>query len=165
MGCLMKRFFRDYAIEIIAFVIVALGLFLLFEQMDIRATVRQSISRVIDFVISAVGYVFQEVKDYAMSFTPSDALGWLLIILAIVFILWRIRYRYLHSDKWLATTCPKCGSKIYRVHRSRWDRFVGWVFLPKARRYQCSNDGCDWTGLRRHGRLRKHLEQMGEPGE
>jgi len=162
---IVKKFFREYTIEIIAVAFIAVGLFLLLEQMEVRTTVRQAISNSINFVRNTFADVSLGIKNFLISFTLSDALGLLLIILAIVFILWRIRYRYLHSDKWLATTCPKCGGRIYRVHRSRLDRFIGWVLLPKARRYRCSNDECSWTGLRRHGRRRKYIQQIGEPTE
>jgi hypothetical protein len=80
--------------------------------------------------------------------SAAELLAWLLIISGVVFILYRMRHRYLKSDHWQATICPRCSSKLHRVHRTWLDRLLGLIFLPNSARYRCSNSSCRWSGLR-----------------
>ncbi|HZY43194.1 MAG TPA: hypothetical protein VFF70_00460 [Anaerolineae bacterium] len=44
-----------------------------------------------------------------------------------------------------AQPCPRCGSRVHRVHRQPLDRLIS-IVLPRQR-YRCAQ--CGWTGVRR----------------
>jgi predicted RNA-binding Zn-ribbon protein involved in translation (DUF1610 family) len=89
-----------------------------------------------------------------------------MVVGGVVFILWRLRYRFLKSDRWQVLACPKCGGKLHRIHRTSLDRLVGSIFLPRAARYRCSNKECGWSGLRqtRQGSAAA-LQSQNSPGD
>jgi hypothetical protein len=153
----MKRFLKEYAIEIIAVGIILFGFFLMFEQLQIRNALMTVVTSVINAILSGLGIIITGVINRLAILTISDALGIVLILLAAGLIVWRIRYRF-HTDKrWETDLCPKCSSPIMRVHRNGWDRLLGATFLPEARRYRCGNAECGWSGLlRRHIRHHHH---------
>ena len=70
-------------------------------------------------IVSILSVVDQVVVGVAQRLTPAMLIGAGLVIGASVFIAWRVRVRFLSSAYWRATTCPRCGSPIHRVHRSR----------------------------------------------
>jgi hypothetical protein len=81
------------------------------------------------------------------SFSLSGLLLWVFIALVVFYILGEVRYNLQKTRRWTSDTCPKCGGKIHRVHRTSMDRFFNWLLLPHAHRYECSNHECNWTGL------------------
>jgi small-conductance mechanosensitive channel len=142
----MKRLLREYRIELIALGFVLLGWFLLVERIEIRAT----IFRVARQVVSAIGVIADRVITRlvyeATHITMSDAIGLILIALAFVILVWRVRYRLRRSPSLTEITCPVCGGELRRVRRTLLDRVIS-QFVP-VRRYRCKNLDCRWTGLR-----------------
>lgn len=153
----MKRFLKEYTTEIIAVGIILTGFFLMFERFQIRNTIVTVVTNAVNPILSGLEKIITQVSSRVAVLTASDALGILLILLAMGFIIFRIRYRF-HTDKrWETDLCPKCSSPIMRVHRSWWDRLMGATFLPDARRYRCMRVECGWSGLlRRHIRHQRH---------
>ena len=78
--------------------------------------------------------------------TLSDAIGYLLILTALVAILLRLRWRLMHAPSLTRIECPECGGEIHRVHRRTRDYLIS-LFMP-VRRYSCSNSECRWRGIR-----------------
>jgi len=156
----VKKFVREYLIELIALLIILLGIFLLFERMDIRETLYQAALGLTDNLRTGLAGASSLGQTYLSSFGLSDLLGLGLIVLAVLFVFWRIRYRFIRSERWLGTHCPICGDRIHRKHRSSFDRLIGKVMLQESARYKCSNEDCYWTGLRQKGRRRKYRKQF-----
>ena len=152
---------RNFKVELLAILAILLGIFLVFEKFEIRATLISVLRQSIKAIQSGLSFLVEGVKNFLGKFELSDAVGLILIISMGILIIWRIRYRFARSQRWLEITCPKCDSRIYRSHRSRTDRFIGFTILPDARRYKCSDSSCDWSGLRRKGRRREYKEKHG----
>jgi hypothetical protein len=138
------------------------GVFLLVEQFEIRKSVYAFVAQILDFLPVFLKTMEAKIVGYITSFSLSDLIGWILIVLTSVFIVWRVRYRFTHSDHWSATECPRCGDELHRVHRNLTDRILGRTFLPHARRYRCANSECNWTGLRRYRRSASPDLEQGE---
>lgn len=155
----MRKFIKEYRVELIALLLVLLGVFLLVEQFNIRLTVRESIEQLITYVPQFLTSSQEVFLSYLSRFTLSDLLGWVLIISTTIFVAWRFRYRFLRSSTWRSTTCPKCGSPLNRIPRKRIHYLLGKTVLPHGRYYQCSNKDCSWTGLRH-----RHRKQRSDPG-
>lgn len=146
----MGKFLKEYRIEVGAVISILLGVFLLVEQFDIIPTVKES-------VLAIPKAVHTYVMNYIANFSPSDLLGWILILAALGVIGWQVRSRYMRSPRYRSKICPRCGGSLQRVRRSSLDRFLSQYALPEARRYRCANPDCRWSGLRYH---EPHIHQQ-----
>lgn len=145
----MRNLLKEYRVELIALLIALLGFFLLVEQFEIRASAREGLLWLWEKIKTLAQQGLAFLADYITSFTLSDFIGWILIILTASFITWRGRYRFLRSRFWRIEACPRCGGQLQRIHRTRFDRFLTAFWLPHGRRYQCKDEDCRWSGLRR----------------
>ncbi len=133
-----QLFLRKYWIETFFGVLILLGAVLILGKREQLTALQTQLEN--------LGIFFYHL---ALTVSPVDLFGAVMVILALAFLIWRIRVRFLASDRWYARICPRCGSPIIRVHRSLLDRMVGKIFLPHSRRYNCSK--CNWSGLRHRG--------------
>lgn len=139
----MKHFWRNWRVEIILVVALALGLFLLLERITIRAAL---IGWAGD-LLSATGVVLRSAAGLFLPRSLSDFFGFLLITGVVVLAVRRVRWRLMNSPSLTAKRCPKCGSSLHRVHRTPIDRAISRLFVP-VHRYLCSKPECRWRGLR-----------------
>lgn len=144
----LRLFLRRYWFEIVWLAVVALGIFLIFERMNIRQSLFRWLSRAVQALLRGVGRFGDTAVRWLSAFTLSDAIGLVLILGALVAIALRTRWRLLHTPALSALTCPKCNGAIHRVHRTRLDHLIG-LYVP-VRRYRCANRECKWQGLRVH---------------
>jgi len=148
-----RPFWREYLIEIILAGVILTGIFLLVERMDIRVTLWRWLSLLLEKLTSGLDLVIGRSVQRITSMTLSDLVGVILIVTAVVAVLWRVRWRLTHEERFAADACPVCGSELHRIHRTHLDQIVN-VFVP-ARRHQCKNRDCNWSGLR-FGHSKKH---------
>jgi hypothetical protein len=152
----LKKFLKEYRIEAIAVLLALVGVFLLVEQLEIRATLRKILTDSTGWIANLARTLLDGVYNYILGFSLSDLVGWVLIFSAAAFIIWRFRYHYLRSARWRSNTCPRCGSSLHRIRRSNLDRLLTKIFLPHAGRYLCANSTCRWSGLRHRNEHHKH---------
>ena len=120
----MKKFFREYRIEILALLLALVGIFLLVEQFEIRKSVYAFVAQVLDFIPRFAGTVETSIIAYITSFTLSDLIGWILIIFTGVFIIWRVRYRFtpgVVAIRCLAPAQAAAGKQAGQVQKGRQD--------------------------------------------
>jgi len=162
----MKKLIKEFSVEIIAGVVILIGIFLIIERSAIMAAILSVLLIVINPILSVLKQIFAAIGNRVAILTPSDVLGGLLVVLAVGFIVWRIRRRFHTSPHWASDVCPICSSPITRVHRNVWDHILGATLFPEVRRYRCTSIKCSWSGLRRrHIRHRSHQpEQISESG-
>ena len=160
----MKNFLKEYRVEIITAIIAILGIFLLVERIEIRASLLNFSSWLYTTGKELALEGFKNLSAYITAFTVSDFIGWILLILAGAFIIWRVRYRFLRSRFWRIKNCPRCGSPLHRIHRTPFQRFLTRFFLPNGCNYLCANKDCGWSGLRRRIR-HKRASQVHLPDE
>jgi len=141
-----RRFLRKYRFEVIWLLVVLLGVFLIFERMNIRVSMIRWVARGISVALTAIGRIDDVIRIFIAHTTVSDAIGYVLILGALAAIAWRTRWRLMRTPAWTTIRCPQCDSEIHRVHRRARDRFVG-LLLP-VNRYRCTNRECRWSGLR-----------------
>lgn len=134
----IQLFLKEYWIETTFGVLVVIGLLaILIQRSQIEAVQAQ------------LGLIAQSIAAFFSRFSLIDLLGALVAAAAAIFLLWRIRVRFMKSNRWLAKACPRCGSPIVRIHRSVWDKILGFTILPHSRRFNCPS--CKWSGLRHRG--------------
>jgi hypothetical protein len=142
----VTAFLRAYSVEILATVLVALGLFLLLERMNIRSTLFYWGATGTQTASHVLGHMGDVVAHAIANLTLSNVLGLALILMALLAISLRVRWRLVRSASLTTLRCPRCGGGIHRVHRRWGDRVVSG--LVPVRRYRCSNRECRWCGFR-----------------
>jgi len=142
----LGRFWSEWWAEILIGLLLAFGVFLLFEKMQIRQTLLRWLQKGWAALLSLVGGAQDGVVRFFQSRTLSDLIGILFLVSALAIILWRIRWRLLNTVRYTGRQCPRCGSALHRVHRRGLDRALN-VAVP-VRRYRCDNRECHWNGLR-----------------
>jgi len=142
----IAHLWTEWRAEIFVGILVALAIFLLVEQMQIRQTFWGWLRRGIQALESLGGSIVQSLVAFVRRTTLSDLTGYVLLITAFAFVIWRTRWRLMTTPRFRAIKCPRCGSDLQRIHRRGRDRALN-LFVP-VRRYRCSNHNCGWRGLR-----------------
>ena len=137
---------REFRFEIIVGLIVVIGVFLVLEELSIRVIILGWLDKALGILTNSPGRVASSFASFISRTTLSDLVGGLLIIVAFVAVLLRVRWRLTRSESFTGTACPRCGTHLQRVHRRSLDHLVSW-FVP-VRRYRCANGECRWRGLR-----------------
>lgn len=141
-----RVFLRKYRFEIIWLAVVALGVFLVFERMNVRSSMMRWARTAAAAMLRSAGRLGEVVNDFLARTTLSDAIGYALILGALMAIVLRMRWRLVRSPRMTMLKCPTCGGEIHRVHRTHIDHLIS-VFVP-VRRYRCASRACRWQGLR-----------------
>jgi predicted RNA-binding Zn-ribbon protein involved in translation (DUF1610 family) len=141
-----RQLLGDFKFELIWLLVVAVGLFLLFERFSLRATLTLWAREVAHNALQRTADLDDQIGTFLTQVSISDLVGLVLILCATGAILLRIRWRLLNAPGLTQIQCPRCGGGIHRIHRTWTDRLVG-LFVP-VRRYRCRNDECGWKGLR-----------------
>jgi hypothetical protein len=137
---------RANLVEIAAALAVGLGLFLLLERMSIRTTLFGWAAVGSQNALDVLGRVGDAIAHSIARLTLSNAIGLILVIVAVIALILRTRWRLVRSASLTTLRCPRCGGGVHRVHRRWGDRVVSLV-VP-VRRYRCSNKECRWCGIR-----------------
>ena len=144
----MKGFIKEYRLELLVVLIALIGIIVLVNPFNIRA----GLFSVFEGLKSSLSTFKANTSAHLSRYTATDILGWLIIFLAMVFGIWRGRYRFLESKIYGSRDCPKCGSPLKRTRRKRVDRIISTVLFIPFHRYICSDYECGWIGLRKPGR-------------
>lgn len=140
-----KSLIRDFSFEIIIGLVFLFGVFLLFEQMEIKSYVFHGIVNLFKTITTAFSDLLGSILGLTEIFETSDIVGTSLILIALILFIYRVRQksilRYHDLDE-----CPDCSSELIHIHRNLIQRLGGKLFRLKIRRYRCKN--CDYEGLR-----------------
>jgi len=141
-----RQFLRNYRVELLWLLIVAAGLFLLLEQVNLRSSVtlwaRESAHR----LLQRASLLNEQIGAFFAQVSLSDLLGFALVLIAVAAIVLRVRWRLLSTPRLTQMKCPRCDGSLYRIHRTGIDRLIN--FYVPVRRYHCRADACGWSGLR-----------------
>lgn len=142
----LRQFLARYRFEVVWAIVVLVGIFLIFERMDIRHGIFRWLNATARlFEHSVIGFGDKTVRWLA-NLTLSDAIGLILVSGALVAIVLRIRWRLLRNPALSTPVCPRCQGPIQRIHRTRLDRIIS-LYVP-VRRYRCADRECRWQGRR-----------------
>jgi hypothetical protein len=133
-------------VEIVVAVLTLLAIFLLVERIDIRRTLVAGLDRLLAGLERAASIQSGHLRQFVLGTSASDLVAYLLLLLVIGLVVWRLRWRLMATPRFTEGRCPVCGSGLHRIHRRGRDRVVN-LFVP-VRRYQCRNHDCRWRGLR-----------------
>jgi len=142
----LARLWSEWRVEILIAAVVALAVFLLVEKMQIRQTLLAWLRQGLQYLEAFGGSLAQGVLSFFRGTTLSDLTAYVLLLIALVVVTWRVRWRFLTTPRLSNLECPDCGGELHRVHRRPTDRILN-VLVPVAR-YRCRTRACGWGGLR-----------------
>ncbi|NQV42284.1 MAG: hypothetical protein HQ506_08025 [Candidatus Marinimicrobia bacterium] len=140
-----KSIIREFTLEIIIGVIFLFGVFLLFEEMEIKTYVFNSIVTFIQTITTGFSNFLGGILGITEAFETSDIVGTILILIAFTLLIYRVRQKAIIRFHDLEE-CPDCGGDLQHVHRDLIQRIASKLFFLKIRRYHCKT--CDFDGLR-----------------
>lgn len=147
----LPSFLRECWIEILIVIGLVLGIFLMFERIQIRVTLLRWLNATIQAGMTAASRLDDAALHFFSTIGLSELLAIPLLALTFLAIVWRVRWRVQHNPALTDLHCPRCGGAIHRVHRHTLDHLVS-IFVP-VRRYHCTNRDCGWSGVRVATRL------------
>jgi hypothetical protein len=142
----VRQFFRTFGVDIFIVLGLALAVFLLFEQMNIRATLLGWLNDIVSAGVGVTSRLLDLLFGVESRLGLSELIAIPMLICMMILVIWRIRWRLRNNPELVATHCPHCGGELQRVHRHSIDRVIS-VFVP-VRRYRCTNRECNWSGRR-----------------
>jgi hypothetical protein len=145
-GRFLASIWSEWRVEALVVLLVILAIFLLVERMQIRQTVLLWLRQGVQVLGTLGERLTQSAQSFVRGTTLSDLTAYVLLLVAIAFVVWRTRWRLMRMARFTTLECPRCGSDLRRIHRSTVDRVLSF-FVP-LRRYRCSNRDCSWLGLR-----------------
>ncbi|MBT3228278.1 MAG: hypothetical protein HOG76_03230 [Candidatus Marinimicrobia bacterium] len=144
-----KRFersiIREFSAEIMIGIIFFFGIFLLYEEMEIKTYVFEGVVSDFQYITHGISHFMSTLLGRAEEYETSDIVGSTLIFIAFNLLISRIRQKSILILSEL-TECPECGDDLVLVHRNVFQRIYGFVFRVKIRRFHCQS--CDYDGLR-----------------
>ena len=135
---------REYKYEITVLFLFASGIFLLLEKMNIKRELFNILKKVIFFIMDIIIYILSIVVKIIRNIEISDLIGMILIMMAFIMVITRIRTRIIQRFSQLSE-CPKCGEDLNRAHRTRKQKLLGWLLYVKVMHFSCKK--CDYHGL------------------
>jgi hypothetical protein len=142
----LVAFVRRNALELALVLVAALGVFLMLERTALRVTLSGWAYRLVEATLAATSRLDEGLYALVSRVSLADRVGIALVVVALVVAALRLRHRLLHNPALAAKTCPACGGRLNRVHRTGVDRAID-LYVP-VRRYRCRETGCSWEGLR-----------------
>lgn len=140
-----RRLWQDWWVELLVALLILLAIFLLVEQMDIRATLYAWLAAAVDGLGNLIDAAGRGLARFVRNTTLSDLLAYVLIVMVITLAAWRTRYRILTNPRLAEIRCPRCGGEVHRIHRRWYHRALSLIF--PLRRYGCKDRACGWQGL------------------
>jgi len=144
----MKKFLKENFVEILAVIVVFLGAIAFFRRDLASRLINLTLPEALDDLRNLISQLLNLARETFSRLSMYELVAISLAILGFLFIVFRIRYRFFRSQRWRSPACPRCGSELYRVHRSWFDRLLGKTLLPHSRRYLCQDPDCGWSGLK-----------------
>lgn len=132
-----NTFYKEYSFEIKIIILLALGIFLLIEELEIK----QYIFELVRIILFSIGSLLEWVRDSIIflirQFEVSDIVGIILILYVFYLVAnrWRDRMieRYSRLDK-----CLKCGSpEIHRIKKKWNHKITSILYYINVKHYQC----------------------------
>ena len=138
-------FFSEYSFEIKVIILLASGIFLLVEDLEIKNYIYTFI-RFIMFTMGDTIIWFRNNTLFLMKqFEVSDLVGISLIIYVLYLIAERWRERMIERFSELKN-CPKCGSDLNRIRKEFKHTVMSYIYFLQVKHYHCT--ACSYKGIK-----------------
>lgn len=140
-----KSLIREFSAEIMIGFLFLLGVFLLFEDMEVKSVVFKGLLSMFQGISSWFSNLIGNVLGLADIFEVSDIVGIILILTAFLLLAHKTRQKAIWRYSELSA-CPECDGDLSHIHRSAIQRMASFIFRLKIRRYKCKS--CSFDGIR-----------------
>ena len=140
-------FISEYNYEITIVVLIALGIFLLVEDLEIKHYMYLGLR----WFLFSIGDIIIGIRDNIILllekdlFELSDLVGISLILFALHLAAKRWRDREIERYSELSI-CPKCGGKLQRVQRTPKQKIISFFYVAQVKNYSCRK--CEFKGIK-----------------
>ena len=142
-----ESFIREYNYEITIVVLIALGIFLLVEDLEIKHYMYLGLR----WFLFSIGDIIKGIRDNVILllekdlFELSDLVGISLILFALHLAAkrWRDREIERYPD---IKECPNCGGKLQRVQRTPKQKIISFLYVAQVKHYSCRS--CTYAGIK-----------------
>lgn len=128
--------FEEYRFELTVTLLFSLGMFLLLEKMEIKRFVWSGVRTAAKYVAESITHLLTSIVSIIRSVETSDIAGLILILIAGILVLNRIRIRTIGRMS-LPNECPKCGGSFQRIHRTISHRILEIIMFAEIKHYRC----------------------------
>ena len=140
-----KLFYQEYNFEITVVILIALGIFLLVEELEIKHYLYEFIK----IIFFTIGNFIKLIRDGSIfiidKFEISDLVGISLILLAFFLITNRWRERMIERYSTL-NNCPNCNGNLQRIKRDFNQKVTGIIYYLNVKNYRCKK--CNYKGFK-----------------
>jgi len=140
-------FISEYNYEITIVVLIALGIFLLVEDLEIKHYMYLGLR----WFLFSIGDIIKGIRDNIILllekdlFELSDLVGISLILFALHLAAKRWRDREIERYSELSI-CPNCGGKLQRVQRTPKQKIISLFYVAQVKNYSCRE--CAFKGIK-----------------
>lgn len=140
-------FISEYNYEITIVVLIALGIFLLVEDLEIKHYMYLGLR----WFLFSIGDIIKGIRDNVILllekdlFELSDLVGISLILFALHLAAKRWRDREIERYSELSI-CPNCGGKLQRVQRTPKQKIISFFYVAQVKNYSCRE--CEFKGIK-----------------
>ena len=134
-GLSKTSFIKYYRFEIFALFLLLLGIFLLVERLEIKTVIyNQSLG-----LMQYANEIWSIFVSAIVGVQKSDLVGLILMLVSVMLIAWRVRFRAIQKYKHLddLAGCPECGQNLRRLSKKKRHRILELLFRVRIRRYSC----------------------------
>ena len=140
-------FISEYNYEITIVVLIALGIFLLVEDLEIKHYMYLGLR----WFLFSIGDIIKGIRDNVILllekdlFELSDLVGISLILFALHLAAKRWRDREIERYSELSI-CPNCGGKLQRIQRTPKQKIISFFYVAQVKNYSCRE--CKFKGIK-----------------
>ena len=140
----LKNFIKKYYFEVIVFLLIILGLFLLIEDFDLKLFIQSIFSEIYQLLKNSYTFLLGSFSGGLKLIKLSNLLGFIILFFSFILVLRRWKNRIL-SNSISSKECIKCESLSNRVKTSIKSKVLEFIFKLKIRKYQCRK--CNFSYL------------------
>ena len=140
-----KLFLNDFNFEIKVILLLALGIFLLIEELEIKNSFFELIKLIIFNISKVIQWILNKSAFFITRFEFSDIVGISILLYVFYLIANRSRERLFNRFPNL-NNCSKCNGKIHRI-RKKWNhKVLSYVYFITVKHYQCTE--CNYQEIK-----------------
>ena len=132
----IKKIIKLYSFEIILFLLLLTGFFLLIVDIDLKKSIQKILIQIIHSLKEISVIITSNLSGGLKIIKFSNLLGFLLLFISLILTLKRFKARLLEQNYKLKN-CEKCNNKLDRINKTNFLKFSEFVFRLKIRNYQC----------------------------
>ena len=140
-----KLFFKNFNFEIKVISLLALGIFLIVEKLEIKHFLFELIKLIIFNIGKIIQWLLNKSAFFIMRFEFSDIVGISILLYVLYLIINRLRERLFNRFPNI-NNCSKCNGKIHRIRKKWKHKVLSYVYFITVKHYQCTE--CNYQEIK-----------------